>query len=140
MVWLHLLLERSPPCCLAAALVVMMFLHFDTAAAGAGGDLLKHPKASPGRLTLLSYQQMEVPAADEGLLELAGRSAALLAPLLYDADLAAGRVPNAQANGNSGAHTAFFPTAKKGELRLVCRVLNEDIGSLMRRWHARHWQ
>ena len=93
----------------------------DTAAAGAGGGLLKHPKASPGRLTLLSYQQMEVPAADEGLLELAGRNAALLAPLLYDADLAAGRVPTAQANG-IGAHIVLFPLTEKGELRLVCRI------------------
>ena len=73
---------------------------------------MQHPKASPGRLVLLSYQQMEVSSADEALLELAGRSAALLAPLLYDADLAAGRVPAVQANGKSGRHqtslTEFF--------------------------------
>ena len=65
---------------------------------------MKHPAASPGRLTLLSYQQMEVPAADEGLLALAGRSAALLAPLLYDVDMAAGRVPSVQANGTPGIY------------------------------------
>ncbi len=46
---------------------------------------------------------MEVPAADEGLLELAGRNAALLAPQLYDADLVAGRVPYMQANGMHAA-------------------------------------
>ena len=73
-----------------------------TCSAGAGGSLLQHPKASPGRLALLSYQQMEVSSADEALLELAARSAALLAPLLYDTDLAAGRVPAAQGNGNLG--------------------------------------
>ena len=49
---------------------------------------------------------MEVPSADEGLLELAGRSAALLAPQLYDADLAAGRVPSVQANGSPGTDFA----------------------------------
>ena len=70
----------------------------------AGDGLLKHPKAAPGRLALLSYQQLEVPAADEGLLELAGRNAALLAPLLYDADLAAGRVPGMRTNGVAGVY------------------------------------
>ena len=110
-------------CCLAAALPLAVGYTLNTAAAGAGGGLLKHPKASPGRLTLLSYQQMEVPAADEGLLELAGRNAALLAPLLYDADLAAGRVPSDQANGSSGALRLSWTPAIKRELLLVCCIM-----------------
>ena len=66
-----------------------------------GAALLGDEAGAPGRLAFLCYAQLEAEEADEALLGQATKNLVFLAPLLYAADLAAGRVPDVAQQGSA---------------------------------------
>ena len=73
----------------------------------AGATLLAAEEALPGRLAFLLWAQLEAEAADDALLAQATKNLVHLAPILYDADSAAGRVPEqAPAPAANGSNSA----------------------------------
>lgn len=77
--------------------------------------MLSAESTMPGRLAFLFYKQLEEQAADDALLSQSTKNLVFLAPHLYSADLAAGRVPEvAEPAAGDIAHEQPSHTAADG--------------------------